>query len=1019
MTLTNPFRFRSNGLAVGVWVMLPALFLVAGLFGQDRPLYEVYLLENEPQPGEEPGDHSPWAAVPSSGDFHALGGGGPANRETHFGVGYTFDSLWIGVQCLEDNLAGIVANEGDGGRLWREDSVEIFIERESGGKVLHLIMNPIGSRWSRELSLDQWSGASLQADGSWLVELKIPFAALGGFPEEGERWGFNMARNVRAMPDPGQGSWSPLLENVYNEPWNFGQLVFMEMLAPPEQRNRIKVRPVAESEGSLIVYSKPLAGTYLREGTADTQLHYSQADYVAPKLSPDGKRILYHSLLGGTPGLWVTGRDGKDNLRLADGLQGRWSPRGDKLVFNRNGRIIELDLTLGREGEISPADWEGCSHPVYGPDGQIYFIAVRHGRQGIYRIDVEAGQSPVLVVEPEFGLLSAPAVAPDGNRIAYQDGAAIRILDIQSGETNLAAITGGVQSWPVWTEDGGGLAFLLSREFPWIQYDAYFVDLSEPDKVGLIMRDLYPSFDLAGREPGITRWTPVPEPTVKASAHAGETVLSNSWLTLSLSKDGNRIHLADGKGNNPSELKFRDACGQSPVAVDEIVLGDSVKNRIKATVIMTFPGGVKAPVELEVFAGTPGLKVTAPETVYTLSVVDDFDYTVVTDRLADDLVVSAGDDVPAAVLLPASGYYLAMKGEAEKSLLLPVTPYEGQAVVMMKGGSENQFDEMSIRPAGKPVCLAFAATDLKESWGKATVISDKGNAQLKGWKGSPRARWRITTMEQPRYSGFVGQTDDVELGGLAGVDEPSGISALLYLYGGSRHSPVSLKAPEDVILDLTGIAGGEELMKLHGISVYQVGDEWVPLVLYEQFLKSDDRIRPNRDYVFAGIEVAGPGGSQLVTHLHDDIVHILRGMDQRIRDYQQSIDRVKAAGVAMDWLPPLPENPGLRGVDSIALSREKLAGISGRLAYNQYDRDYVGFLGESRKLFKKRSDWLRQYRELLRRIRTDAGTRMLKDPGNREAYETIRSIAGDTLANRNYFKGDWRGETPVAKEDLK
>lgn len=99
--------------------------------------------------------------------------------------------------------------------------------------------------------------------------------------------------------------------------------------------------PDSVSAEEVFLIPKPLAGVYLIRGDAEERIIYRHGPHIAPRLSHDGEKILFHSRQGGKIGIWLMNLYGKEMERLCDGDQADWSSDGKRIIFRRGGRIIE------------------------------------------------------------------------------------------------------------------------------------------------------------------------------------------------------------------------------------------------------------------------------------------------------------------------------------------------------------------------------------------------------------------------------------------------------------------------------------------------------------------------------------------------------------------------------------------------------------------------------------------------------------------------------------------------------
>ena len=84
-----------------------------------------------------------------------------------------------------------------------------------------------------------------------------------------------------------------------------------------------------------------------------------------PRFSPDGKQILYTTLRGGFPEVWLMNRDGSEPKFVTKGSQGSWSPDGKSIVFIQDNQTFVRDLASGQERLVTPKEWERCGVPAF------------------------------------------------------------------------------------------------------------------------------------------------------------------------------------------------------------------------------------------------------------------------------------------------------------------------------------------------------------------------------------------------------------------------------------------------------------------------------------------------------------------------------------------------------------------------------------------------------------------------------------------------------------------------------
>ena len=114
--------------------------------------------------------------------------------------------------------------------VWSDNCVDIFFDPGLTGKnLIHLISNSKGTLFASKEGVKKWAHkitAKAQVGKDfWSVKITIPWEDLGGKPERGTIWGFNVGR-VRLTVSPIEYScWSPTY-GLFQTPEFFGRLVF-------------------------------------------------------------------------------------------------------------------------------------------------------------------------------------------------------------------------------------------------------------------------------------------------------------------------------------------------------------------------------------------------------------------------------------------------------------------------------------------------------------------------------------------------------------------------------------------------------------------------------------------------------------------------------------------------------------------------------------------------------------------------------------------------------------------------
>lgn len=183
---------------------------------------------------------------------------------------------------------------------------------------------------------------------------------------------------MRVIPTPGQSvnhpSWSPDSERIVYSTDD-------EDDAPPEKRAGI--HSVSLETGEIVELVPGGANTYA-------------------SLSPDGRRLLFRSLVDGTGDVFVAEADGSNALNLTrhsatDGWPA-WSPDGREIAFASNRNSVYQVFVMDADGSNVRllANTDGRSTvPRWSPDGRrIYFtncrnVSLRRSCE-IFAVDVDS-----------------------------------------------------------------------------------------------------------------------------------------------------------------------------------------------------------------------------------------------------------------------------------------------------------------------------------------------------------------------------------------------------------------------------------------------------------------------------------------------------------------------------------------------------------------------------------------------------------------------------------------------------
>lgn len=177
-------------------------------------------------------DPTKWMNAARVSGFREYQSGQPVSQDTVVCLGYDQANLYIGFECLEDQLSGVrQANTARDGDLWLDDCVEVFLDVEHRRTTYyHLVVNAAGARYDAYAGDRNWNGewkaVTERTDRSWVAMLAVPFRTLtGSTPKPGEVWSLNLCREE--TPHGEVSCWSPTLGSFHTAK-RFGDLVFGE-----------------------------------------------------------------------------------------------------------------------------------------------------------------------------------------------------------------------------------------------------------------------------------------------------------------------------------------------------------------------------------------------------------------------------------------------------------------------------------------------------------------------------------------------------------------------------------------------------------------------------------------------------------------------------------------------------------------------------------------------------------------------------------------------------------------------
>lgn len=274
MNLTQGLRY-----AAGPLLLSTSILLASNATGQElitekvAPSTTAFPLSTVPTIDGNVFDDGAWGSVTPTSGFTQVQPyeGQPATQRTEVFIGFTEDSLYIGVIAYDDNPEGIiVADSRRDSNIDETDSFQViidgFFDRQSGyvfgtnpagieydGQVTNEGSGAFGSGGGGfNLNWDApWVVASQIGDYGWSAEYEIPFSSLRYIGSDVQTWGINFQRNIRRNNEVAY--WSPI-ERQFSL-YRVSEAGTVSGISAPSQQNLL-VTPYAltraEQGGSIV-----------------------------------------------------------------------------------------------------------------------------------------------------------------------------------------------------------------------------------------------------------------------------------------------------------------------------------------------------------------------------------------------------------------------------------------------------------------------------------------------------------------------------------------------------------------------------------------------------------------------------------------------------------------------------------------------------------------------------------------------------------------------------------------------